>query len=305
MPVRTLLRFGLLLAILLVCGLIWRPGRGGAEEGIRSFSRPLVTGIEYDDLVRRAARITGVDDNLLRAVMRTESGFNAGFVSRHGGRKGLMGLSAALIQRYGVRDPFDPAANIMAGSSCLQELGRRYRDLNAILSAYRVGSETVAQYGGSPPRALTGRYVSRVRWYEKSYRRHPELVRLDGALKIFNQGMGAFTRRNWRRAAYLFGRVLDKYRDSPEAAFNLALVEEQRGNLNRAQTYYRLALESDSRSVEAAVNLAVVYERLDQLDDAIRTWKLCLDLEPDAARRRQIRSFIQRLQKLKSRLHSR
>jgi tetratricopeptide (TPR) repeat protein len=296
--------FGLLLVAVLACSGFWRPERAGAATGFRSFSRPLVTGVEYDDLICRAARITGLSGNLLRAVMRTESGFDDAFVSRRGDRKGLMGLSTPVIRRYGVRDPFAPAANIMAGSSSLQELAGRYRNIDKALSAYRVGAVAVAQSDGIPPLSLTRRYVNRVRWYKEFYQRRPELFGLDGAIRIFNQGLTAFARQNWRRAAYLFGRVLGKYQDSPEAAFNLALVEEQRGNLNRAQEYYRLALANDRQSVEAAVNLAVVYERLDRLDDAIRTWKLCLDLEPDAAGRSEIKTFIRRLQKLKDRFHS-
>ena len=267
----------------------------------QGFREMVVTGSEYALLIRRAAGQTGLAEALIRAVIKAESNFDSRAVSPKGA-KGLMQLMPALARRYGVRDPFDPAANIMAGSSYLKELQDRFTSLESTLAAYNAGPSRVKEYGGPPPFAETRKYIERVKWYYQYYYRRPDLVALGGADKAFAQGLAAFKKNNLRRAAYLFGRVLDKYPASPEANYNLALIEDRRGKLKVAVNLYRQALRYNPYFTQACYNLAILYERLSRLDTALTTWKRCLQCELEPVKQRQIRLFMRELRQLNSQM---
>src|SRR6185503_17569725 len=69
----------------------------------------------YDDPIKEAAGKYALDPNMIRAVMQTESAFNAMAVSPVGAL-GLMQLMPALAAELGVTDPMDPRQNVMAGA---------------------------------------------------------------------------------------------------------------------------------------------------------------------------------------------
>jgi hypothetical protein len=60
--------------------------------------------ILYEPLLQEAAEYHGVDPDLVRAVVRTESAFDATAVSA-AGAQGLMQLMPALSDELGVKDP--------------------------------------------------------------------------------------------------------------------------------------------------------------------------------------------------------
>ncbi len=265
----------------------------------QGFLEPVVTGSEFDALISRAAQQTGLAEALIRAVIKAESNFNPRAVSPKGA-KGLMQLMPSLARHYGVKNSFDPAANIMAGSSYLKELQDRFTSLESTLAAYNAGPSRVEEYGGPPPFAETRKYIERVKWYYQYYYRRPDLVALDGVEKSFIKGLAAFKKNNLRHAAYFFGRVIDKYPASPEANYNLALVEDRRGKLKVAVNLYRQALRYNPHFTQACYNLAILYERISRLDTALTTWERCLQCELDPLKQRQIRLFIQELRQLNS-----
>ena len=118
--------------------------------------------VELESLVQEAGRRHDVDPELIRAVMRQESGFNPLAVSRKGAR-GLMQLMPETAKRLGVQDVFDPAENVLGGAKLLRQLMDRYQgDLDLALAAYNAGEGAVEKYGGLPPYSETVDYVGRI-----------------------------------------------------------------------------------------------------------------------------------------------
>jgi soluble lytic murein transglycosylase-like protein len=65
--------------------------------------------------------------------------------------------------RFNVNDPFDPAQNIAAGTSCLKELLDRFNgQLELALAAYNAGPGNVDQAGGISNFPETKRYVKAI-----------------------------------------------------------------------------------------------------------------------------------------------
>lgn len=125
----------------------------------------------YGDDIRSAAKLTGVDTALLRAVIHAESGFNARAMS-YKGAQGLMQLMPGTASELGVGDAFDPAQNIRGGAQYLAMLLHDYHgDVKLAAAAYNAGIGAVTKYGGVPPYAETQVYVKRVAVLYQRYRK--------------------------------------------------------------------------------------------------------------------------------------
>jgi hypothetical protein len=133
----------------------------GTAEGF--FRVPsTVSTASLTDTIREAAQRHGVPEELVSAVIRVESGFNARAVSRKGAR-GLMQLMPETAAVLGVRDSFDPAENIDGGVRHLRGLLDRYgNNLPFALAAYNAGEGAVNSHGGIPPYPETQAYVGRI-----------------------------------------------------------------------------------------------------------------------------------------------
>lgn len=122
-----------------------------------SFSRSEINGI-----IQTAAKRYKIDDKLLSAVIKQESGFNPNAVSKCGAG-GLMQLMPATAQGLGVKNLFDPKQNVMAGAKHLRGLLDRYKgNLILALAAYNSGGGNVDRYKGVPPFKETQRYVKNI-----------------------------------------------------------------------------------------------------------------------------------------------
>jgi hypothetical protein len=116
----------------------------------------------YAREIREAAQRYGVQEALIKAVIRVESGFNSRAVSPKGAR-GLMQLMPGTASMLGVRDSFDPRQNIDGGVRHLRGLIDRFgSDLTLALAAYNAGEQAVVNHGGVPPFRETRDYVTRI-----------------------------------------------------------------------------------------------------------------------------------------------
>ena len=132
---------------------------------------------------KSAARVTGVDEALLRAVAHAESFYAADAISVKGA-KGVMQLMPEVISDYGVKDPFSAKQSIMAGARYLKLLEARYGgDKVLAAAAYNAGMGAVAQYSGVPPYAETREYVAKVGELYSRYRQAMGLEPLTVDLK--------------------------------------------------------------------------------------------------------------------------
>jgi soluble lytic murein transglycosylase-like protein len=117
---------------------------------------------DLNQAVRDASGTYQLDPDLVTSVIRAESGFNVRAVSPKGAQ-GLMQLMPQTASQLGVRNAFDPKANVDAGTRYLRELLERYNfDLIKALAAYNAGPQRVEQYNGVPPYYETKAYVARI-----------------------------------------------------------------------------------------------------------------------------------------------
>ncbi len=124
----------------------------------------------YDDVIHQAAALYQIPEQLVRAVIRVESGFDPRAVSRTNAR-GLMQLMPETAERMLVSDVFDPRQNIFGGVRYLRVLANLFNgDIQLTLAGYNAGENAVMQYGGIPPYEETRQYVVKVLEYYKYYR---------------------------------------------------------------------------------------------------------------------------------------
>ena len=98
---------------------------------------------ESEPLVRAAAARHQLNPDLIKAVIRQESGFRPCAISEKGAM-GLMQVMPDTAQSLKTKDPLDPAQNIEAGASYLKQMLTRFKgDLRLALAAYNAGPEKV------------------------------------------------------------------------------------------------------------------------------------------------------------------
>src|SRR5580765_2174894 len=135
-----------------------------AESSFAGRSRPAMS-IDRDGaerLVREAAERHHMDPALVRAVIETESGWNARAKSSKGAL-GLMQLIPTTAVRFGVYDAFSPQQNVDAGVRYLKTLLQRYNgNLDLALAAYNAGESAVDRAHGIPAFRETRDYVQKV-----------------------------------------------------------------------------------------------------------------------------------------------
>lgn len=137
------------------------PPAGGPPYAAERECPPLPAD-EVDQLVKHAGAASSVSPDLLRSVMKEESGFRPCAVSGKGAM-GLMQLMQSTADDFGVRDAFNSQENVTAGAKFLRQLINLYNgDLALALSAYNAGPRRVDPSMGIPAIPQTMEYVNRV-----------------------------------------------------------------------------------------------------------------------------------------------
>ena len=104
------------------------------------------------------------------AVMKVESAFKPRALSS-AGAQGLMQVMPFNCKPLGIRDPFDPAQNILGGTRLLRQLANRFEgDMVQVLAAYHAGGGAVSKKAGIPYEQ-TDLYVRKVLDYYYHYKR--------------------------------------------------------------------------------------------------------------------------------------
>jgi soluble lytic murein transglycosylase-like protein len=118
--------------------------------------------LDVNAILKDAGARHGLDPDFLDSVIHAESGYNTKAVSPKGAR-GLMQLMPKTAEQLGVKDSFDPSANVDGGTKYLRALLDQYNgDVPKALAAYNAGAGRVAQYNGVPPYRETHAYVRRI-----------------------------------------------------------------------------------------------------------------------------------------------
>lgn len=111
--------------------------------------------------IAAAAERHGLDPKLLHALVVVESGYDPAVCSP-AGACGLTQLMPATASDLGVRNRFDPVANLDGGAEYLARQLTRFGDLRLALAAFNAGPGRVARLGRIPEIRETRSYVVQV-----------------------------------------------------------------------------------------------------------------------------------------------
>lgn len=128
---------------------------------------------QIEDAVKKASQKYGVDANLIKSVIKTESNFNPNAVSG-AGAKGLMQIMPSNFKNLGISDPFNIYQNVDGGTKLLKEYMNKYNgDTEMALMAYNGGPTRMKNRGVTSIRDIykmpkeTQNYVKKVMSYYK------------------------------------------------------------------------------------------------------------------------------------------
>ena len=119
---------------------------------------------KYSELINAKGAEYGVDPELIRRVIGSESSGNPNAVSPKGA-VGLMQLIPATAERFGLSasQRTNPELNVDAGVRYLKFLlGKFGGNVNLAVAGYNAGEDAVVKHGGIPPYAETQAYVKKV-----------------------------------------------------------------------------------------------------------------------------------------------
>ncbi len=129
--------------------------------------------LSYAAEIKEASEKFGLDENLIRAVIMTESGYDESAVSG-AGAEGLMQLMPStrkwISESVGIPSDGSARSEILLGSAYLRYLLDLTGDETDALMSYNAGYSNVLKWKqGAEPFPETVEYVRRVRFFGKIY----------------------------------------------------------------------------------------------------------------------------------------
>lgn len=114
------------------------------------------------NMISKISEKHGVDEKLVKALIKQESGFNPSATSK-AGAMGLMQLMPATAKHLGVKDAYNPVQNVEGGVKYLKSMLNKYNgNIILALAAYNAGPGAVDKYSGVPPYQETQNYVKNI-----------------------------------------------------------------------------------------------------------------------------------------------
>jgi len=144
-----------------------------AKQSIANNALKVLYPKSYSEIVELKAEEFSLDENLIYAVIRAESGFREE-VSSYAGAHGLMQLTDQTFEWIssmyppdnGGNDIFDPLDNIHCGSALLRRLINYYGELDTALSAYNAGIGNVDSWLQNPLYSKDGKTLIKIPFSE-------------------------------------------------------------------------------------------------------------------------------------------
>ncbi|EQB86435.1 hypothetical protein J2Z44_001020 [Clostridium punense] len=119
----------------------------GKAQDINATYSNKTEGERIEAAISSASKKHGIDEGLIRAIIKVESDFNPRTKSS-AGAMGLMQLMPENVQHYGVKDPYNIEENIDAGTRHIKDYLKLHNNkLDMALAAYNFGPGNMSRRG--------------------------------------------------------------------------------------------------------------------------------------------------------------